>query len=143
MTSRMHQTFAISSFNSWYFSSFLSSLSFTLSSPGMAKSITTTSRLLLMSRLLASIFRSHWTLKSQSILKFSFFTIPSLFCSYQQLALSNPRLPQSCQWIYRATLSCLPLYSVCASLPHSLTTWATVSPLLPHILHKGILLCDQ
>ena len=36
-----------------------------------------------------------------------------------------------------ATLSCLPLYSVCASLPHSLITWATVSPLLPHILHKG------
>ena len=34
------------------------------------------------------------------------------------------------------TVSCLPLYSVCASLPHSLTTWATVSPLLPHILHK-------
>ena len=36
-----------------------------------------------------------------------------------------------------ATLSCLPLYSVGASLPHSLTTWATVSPLLLHILHKG------
>ena len=34
------------------------------------------------------------------------------------------------------TVSCLPSYSVCASLPHSLTTWATVSPLLPDILHK-------
>ena len=35
--------------------------------------------------------------------------------------------------VYRATLSCLPLYSVCPSLPRSLTIWATVSPLLPHI----------
>ena len=54
----------------------------------------------------------------------------------QLLSLSNPHLPQSCQRIYRATLSCLPLYSVCANLPHSLTSWATVSPLLPHILHN-------
>ena len=90
-----------------------------------------------MSGLLASIFRSHWTLKSHSILKFSLSTTPSGFCSYQLLALSNPHLPQSCQWIYRATLSCLSLCSICASLLHSLTTWATVSPLLPHILHKG------
>ena len=43
MTFRMPQTFAISSFNSWYFSNFSSSLSFTLSSPGMATSIMTTS----------------------------------------------------------------------------------------------------
>ena len=54
----------------------------------------------------------------------------------QLLSLSNSHLPQSCQRIYRATLSCLPLYSVCANLPHSLTSWATVSPLLPHILHN-------
>ena len=43
MTFHMHQTFAISSFNCWYFSNFSSSLSFTLSSPGMATSIMTTS----------------------------------------------------------------------------------------------------
>ena len=61
-----------------------------------------------MSRLLASIFRSHWSVKSHSILKFSLSNTPSGFCSYQILALSNPHLPQSCQWIYRATLSCLP-----------------------------------
>ena len=41
-TFRMRQTFAISSFNRWYFSIFLSSLSFTLSSPGMATTIMTT-----------------------------------------------------------------------------------------------------
>ena len=44
MTFRMRQTFAISSFNSWYFSKFSSSgLSFTLSSSRMATSIMTTS----------------------------------------------------------------------------------------------------
>ena len=126
MTFRMRQTFAISSFNNWYFSTFSSSLSFTLSSPGIATSIMTTSLSFLsiksMSGLLASIFRSHWIVKSHSILEFSLSTTLSGFCSYQLLALSNPHLPQSCQWIYRATLSCLPLYSVCASLPHSVTT---------------------
>ena len=114
MTFRMRQTFAISSFNSWYFSNFSSSLSFTLSSPGMATSIVTTSLSFLsrktMYGLLASIFWSHWTVKSHSILKLSLFTTPSGFCSYQLLALSNSYLPPSCQWIYRATLSCLPLY---------------------------------
>ena len=35
MTFRMRQTSAISSFNSWYFCNFSSSLSFTLSSPGI------------------------------------------------------------------------------------------------------------
>ena len=43
MTFCMRQTFAISSLNSWYFSNFSSSLSFTLSSPGMATSVMTTS----------------------------------------------------------------------------------------------------
>ena len=43
MTFRMRQTFAISSFKSWYFSYFSSSLSFTLSSPSMGTSIMTTS----------------------------------------------------------------------------------------------------
>ena len=140
MTFRMRQTFAISSFNCWYLSNFSSSLSFNLSSPGMATSIMKTSLSFLwiktMSGLLASIIRSHWIVKSHSILKFSLSTTPSGFCSYQLLALSNSHLPQSCQWIHRATFSCLPLYSVSASLLHSLTIWATVSPLLPHILHR-------
>ena len=43
LTFRMRQTFAISSFNTWYFSNFSSSLSFTLSSPRIATSIMTTS----------------------------------------------------------------------------------------------------
>ena len=43
MTFHVCQTFANSSFNSQYFSIFSSSLSFTLSSPGMATSIMTTS----------------------------------------------------------------------------------------------------
>ena len=132
MTFRMRQTFAILSFKSWYFSDFSSCLSFTLSSPGKATSIMTTSLSFLsiktMSGPHASIFRSHWTVKSHSILKFSLSTPPSGFWSYRLLALSNPHLPQSCLWIYRATLSFLPFYSVCASLPHSLTTLATVSP---------------
>ena len=86
MTFRMRQTFAISSFNNWYFSIFSSSLSFTLSSPGMATSIMTTSLSFLsiktMSGLLASIFRSHWIVKSHSILEFSLSTTLSGFCSY-------------------------------------------------------------
>ena len=106
----------------------------------MGTSIMTTSLSFLsiktMPDVLASISRSHWTVKSYSILKFSLSSTPSGFCSCQLLALSNPHLPQSCQRIYRAPLSCFPSYSVCASLPHSLTSWATVSPLLPHILHN-------
>ena len=43
MTFCMRQTFAVSSLNRWYFSNFSSSLSFTLSSPGMATSVMTTS----------------------------------------------------------------------------------------------------
>ena len=73
-----------------------------------------------MSGLLASIFRSHWTVKPHSILEFSLSTTPSGFCSYQLLALSNPHLPQSCQWIY-----------ILCQLS------VTISALLPHILHKG------
>ena len=45
MTFHVCQTFANSSFNSRYFSIFSSSLSFTLSSPGMATSIMTTSQI--------------------------------------------------------------------------------------------------
>ena len=106
-----------------------------------------------MPDVLASISRSHWNVKSYSILKFSLSSTPSGFCSCQLLALSNPHLPQSCQWIYRAPLSCFRSYSVCASLPHSLTSWATVSPLLPQILHivgfycvinmKSRIICSQ
>ena len=101
-----------------------------------------------MSGPLVSIFWSHWTVKSHSILKLSLSATPSSFCSYQLLALCNPHLPQSCQWLCHSTLSCrpsfLPSYSVCTSLPHSLTTWATVSPFLT-FAHStlGILLCDQ
>ena len=53
ITFRMRQTFAISSFNRLYFSNFFnfsSSLSFTLSLPGMATSIMTTSLLLLINK---------------------------------------------------------------------------------------------
>ena len=71
-TFHMHQTFTISSFSSWYFSYFPSSLSFTLSSRGMTTSFMTTplsfSSKKTMSGLLASILRSHWTEKSRSIL---------------------------------------------------------------------------
>jgi len=80
MTFRIRQTFAISSFNSWYFSTFSSSLSFTLSPPGMATAIMPTSFSFLsiktMSGLLVSLFWSHWTVKSHSIFKFSLYTTP-------------------------------------------------------------------
>ena len=80
MNFRMRQTFAISSFNSWHLSSFSSFLSFTLSSPGIPTSIMTTSLSFLsiktISGLPASIFRSHWTVKSHSVLKFHFPPLP-------------------------------------------------------------------
>ena len=116
MTFRMHHTFAVSS-------------------PGMATSITTTSLSLLsintMSGLLASIFQSHWTVKSHSILKFHFPPLPpaSVHTSFYLFPIQIYHKVDRGYTVPR-------LYSVCASLPHSLTTWATVSPLLPHILHK-------
>ena len=81
MTFSKRQTFEISPFKSWYFSNFSSSLSFTLSSPGMAASIMTTSLSFLsiktMPGLLVSIFRSH-CVKSHS--KFSLSTTRPGFC---------------------------------------------------------------
>ena len=94
-----------------------------------------------MSGLLAAIFRTHWTVKSHSILKFSLSTTPSGFCSYQLLALSNPHLPQSCQWIYRyhAFLYIMSAPAYRTHSPHG-------PPFLPYfctLCTKGILLCDQ
>ena len=96
-----------------------------------------------MSGLLASIFRSHWTVKSHSFLKFSLSSTHSGLCLYQLLALSNPHLPQSCQWIYSATLSCLPLYSVCARLPTLSPHGPLFLPYFRTFCTKGILLNDQ
>ena len=88
ITFRMRQTFATPLSNNWYFSTFSCSLSFTLSLPEMAISIMTASlSVLSMSGLLASIFRSHWTVKSYKILNFSLSITLFGFCSYQLLAI--------------------------------------------------------
>ena len=107
MTFRIRQNFAISSFNNWYFLIFHPIITWHGNINYMTTSLSFLS-IKTKSRLLASIFRSHWSVKSHSILKFSLSTTPSGFSPYQLLSLSNPHLPQSCQRIYRATLSCLP-----------------------------------
>ena len=91
---------------------------------------------------LALIYRSYWNVIS---LKVSLSTAPSVFCLYQLLALSNSHLLQTCQWIYRSTLSCFPIYFDCPSLPYSLVTLHG-PPFLPSFhtfCTKGILLYDQ
>ena len=59
------------------------------------------------------------------------------WCSYHLSAMSIPFTPRNSQWIIRATLSCLFLYSVYASLVHSLMTWLTLLPLSWCSLHNA------
>ena len=59
------------------------------------------------------------------------------WCSYHLSAQFIPFSPHNSQWIILATLSCLFVYSVCASLVHSLMTWLTLSPLSWRILQNA------
>ena len=74
-----------------------------------------------LSGLLASIIWSHCMLKSHSTLVLSVSCTLLCWCSKHLSALSNSYNLHSSQWMILATLSCLLLYSLCASLLHSLT----------------------
>lgn len=129
----LYTQLAISLSRSWHFSSLSDSFLCVLLSPGAAISIiihffslfaTTT-----MSRRLASIMWSHWTLTSHN-------TSHSLFsltlwgtCSYHFSVLSNLFFfPQSYKCIIRAMLSCRLLYSFWANFLYSQTICPTLSP---------------
>ena len=89
------------------------------------------------SGLLASIALSHWIFISQINLTSSSSTAPSGQCSYYFPFLSRLCFWHNFQWTNFATVSCLLLYSRCASFLHSHFICCTVSPLTPHILHNG------
>ena len=127
--------------SSLYFSIFSSSLVLTLVSPGTAMSTIRHSLVSLfrtmISGLLASITRSVKTLKSQNNFTLSFSLTFSALCWYHCSLCSRPCFFARPQWTAVATLSCLPLYSDCAILPHSETMWLTVSSACLHIRQKG------
>ena len=128
-------TFFSSLARSKYLSIFSTSLSSPLVSYGIAKSIIWHSwcflSIKIMSGLLAVIKRSVCTVNSQSVLHESCSMTASDWCSYH---FDLTWIPIS-QWICLPTQSCLLLYSLWASLGHSLTMWLIVSSALLHILH--------
>ena len=89
----------------------------------------------IMSGLLVVIKWSVCTVKCQSILHESFSMTASGWCSYHFDLRWVPFALQMSQWIRLPTQSCLLLYSLWASLGHSLTMWLIVSSALLHILH--------
>ena len=104
MTFHVRQTFANSSFNSWYFSIFSSSLSFTLSSPGMATSIMTTSHWLHIKFLSIKTISGFLTL---IIIIIIIITIEGVFLSlhgFLRLPTGSPRLSSPAFFRYRWNL---------------------------------------
>ena len=126
-----------------HLSFFSISFSFTLWSAGVAKSTRwqVLSFLLINTRsgLLARIRWSVCISKSQRILWVSFSRMDSGLCVYHLVAGWKFNFLHSYQWITFPTQSCLVLYSLCASLLHSLTIWLTVSSLSLHLLFCWVL----
>ena len=101
-----------------------------------------------MSGLLASIFRSHWTVKSHSFLKFSLtfhhslrlLFIPAISSFQSTFTTKLPvDIPAASGYTVPRYRAFHYILSAPASLQRSLTTWAIVSSLLPHILHKAVI----
>ena len=129
----------------WYFSTFSASFSFTPLSSGIATSIIRQLYLLsstsTKSGLLASMWWSVRTLKSQRSLQLSFSSTLSGTWLYHLSFRSNPHYPDKSQCIALALLSCRFLYSFCANFEQPLMMWLTVSFLSLHILHLASI-CD-
>ena len=85
--------------------------------------------------LLAGIRWSICMLKSHRNLCESFSRTRAGLCIYHLFHWSNWNFLHISQWITLPTLSCLPLYSFCSNLLHSLIMWLIVSFLSPHSLH--------
>ena len=88
------------------------------------------------SGLLATIKWSVYISNFQRILRLSFSLAESgLFIYYLIVLWTKFNLLHNSQWITFPTLSCLVLYSPCASLLHLLTMWLILSSLSSHNLH--------
>ena len=117
-TFRVAQVVDISYFRSWYFSIFSVSFELTLQSAGTATSIIlqTLSSFPTISDLQACMMWSHYMLRLHKNLILSIANTLCGWCSNHLSAVSNPFTPHNSQWPILATLSCLFLYSFCASL---------------------------
>ena len=117
-----NQSLFSSHFKFWYFSTFSISFSCILQSPGIATSMMTHDFAFLLTKinsgLLVSITLSHWIFISQINLTSSSSTTPSGQCSYHFSFLSRLCFSHNFQWTNFATVSCLLLYSRCASFLH-------------------------
>ena len=72
---------------------------------------------------------------SQRIFTSSISVTGAAVCRYHCSERGRPYFSHTLQWTIPATLSCLFLYSSCASLLHSLVKCATVSSLSLYVLH--------
>ena len=91
--------------------------------------------IIIRSGLLAEIRWSVCILKSYRSLCVSLSRTGAGLCIYHLLVWSNLNFWHNSQWITLPTQSCLTLYSLCASLLHSLIMWLMVSSLSLHSLH--------
>ena len=73
--------------------------------------------------------RNFWISKSQRILCVPFSWTDSGLCIYHFAVWSNLSFSHNSLWITFPSQSCLILYSLCASLLHSLILWLIVSSL--------------
>ena len=74
-------------------------------------------------------------LKSHMSLCGSFSWTGAGLCIYHLFVWSNLNFLHISPWITLPTQSCLALYSLCATLLHSLIMWLIVLSLSPHSLH--------
>ena len=91
--------------------------------------------IIMRSGLLAGIGWSVCILKSHRSLFESFSKTGAGLCIHHLFVWSNWNFLHISQWTTLPTQSCLPLYSFCANLLHSLIMWLIVSSLSPHSLH--------
>ena len=127
----MFHSFFNSLASSRYLSFFSLSFRFILWSAGTAKStilqILFFFIIIIRSGLLAGIRWSVCMLKSHRSLCESFSRTGAGLCIYHLFVWSNWNFLHISQWITLPTQSCLALYSVCATLLHSLIMWLIVS----------------
>ena len=91
--------------------------------------------IIIKSGLLAGIGWSVCMLKSHRSLFELFSRTGARLCIYHLFVSSNWNFLHISQWITLPTQPCLPVYSLCANLLHSLIMWLIVSSLSPHSLH--------
>ena len=91
--------------------------------------------IIIRSGILAGIRWSVCMLKSHRSLCMAFSRTGVGLCIYHLLVWPNLSFLQISQWIILPTQSCLALYSLYASLLHSLIIWLMVSSLSPNSLH--------